>query len=82
MAVQNRGIRCYLSISLPCDKGCRSFSLDDGPNGGEALAHRVRVARQHRLDPMSRDLGQIGVVDSRCPQMRDVAVAALMGADV
>lgn len=31
---------------------------------------------------MADDLGQVGVVDSSGPKVRDVAMATLMGADV
>ena len=42
----------------------------------------MRIACQHRLDSMARDLGEIRVIDAGSSQVRDVAVAALMGADV
>lgn len=32
-------------------------SADGVPNARKAVAHRVRVTRQHRLDPMTGDLG-------------------------
>jgi hypothetical protein len=57
-------------------------SSDDVAHAVKALAHGMRVPRQHRLDAMPRDLGQIGVVDAGSPQVRDLAVAALVGADV
>jgi hypothetical protein len=40
------------------------------------------VSGNHRLDPMPGDLGQISVVDAGSPQVRDVAVAALVGSNV
>jgi len=40
------------------------------------------IARQHRLHSMAGYLGQVGIVDAGRPEMRDVAVPALMGADV
>lgn len=49
---------------------------------GETYSDRMRVSRQHRLDPVTYDLGQVGVVDANGTQVRDVAVAALMGTDV
>ena len=58
-------------------------------NCGQALAFRTAskplpvawvYLGEHRLHPMASDLGQVGVIDrSRSPQMRDVAVAALVG---
>jgi hypothetical protein len=42
----------------------------------------MRVSSQHRLDPMPCDLGEVGVFDAGGSQVRNVAVAALMGADV
>ena len=39
----------------------------------------MRVTRQHRLDPMAGNLGQIGVVYASGAEVRDVAVAALVG---
>lgn len=45
----------------------------------EALPHRMRVPRQHRLDAMSDDLDQVGVIDAGSPKVGDVAVAALVG---
>lgn len=47
-----------------------------------ATPDRVLIPRQHRLDPVPRNLGQVGVVDAGGSQMRDVAVTALVGADV
>jgi hypothetical protein len=51
-------------------------------NTPEALANGVRVAGQHRLDSMSNYLRQICVVDASSPKMRDIAMTALVGADV
>lgn len=45
-------------------------------------AYRVRVARQHRLYSVPRDLSEIRIVDPGGSQVRDIAVAALVGADV
>jgi len=42
----------------------------------------VRIAGEHRLDAVPSDLGQIGVVDAGGAEVGDVAVAALVGADV
>lgn len=42
----------------------------------------MRIPRQHRLDAVACDLGQVGVVNAGSSQVRDVAVAALVGADV
>lgn len=42
----------------------------------------MRIASQHRLDSMPGDLGKIRVIDAGNSQMRDVAMAALVGADV
>jgi hypothetical protein len=42
----------------------------------------MNVPRQHRLNPMTGNLSQIGIVDSCSAKVRDVAVAALVGADV
>jgi len=42
----------------------------------------MRIPRQHRLDAMASDLGKVGIVDAGSSQVRDVAVAALVGADV
>lgn len=42
----------------------------------------MRVPRQHCLDAVAGDLGQVGVVDACGAQVGDVGVAALMGADV
>lgn len=42
----------------------------------------MRVVRQHRLDPMPSDFSKIRVVDAGYSEMRDVAMAALMRADV
>jgi hypothetical protein len=42
----------------------------------------MRISRQHRLDTVASDLGQVGVVDAGGAEMGDVGVAALVGADV
>ena len=42
----------------------------------------MHIPRQHRLYAMSRNLGQITVIDAFGPQMRDVAVAALVRANI
>jgi len=51
-------------------------------NGREAATDRVRIPRQHGLDAVAGDLGQVGVVDAGGAEVGDVAVAALVGADV
>ena len=48
----------------------------------EIFAYSVRIAIQHRLYAVPRDLSQICVVDSSSPKVGDVAMAALVGADV
>jgi hypothetical protein len=48
----------------------------------EASSQRMRIAGQHRLYSVPRNLGQISIIDACSPHMRDVAVAALVGADV
>lgn len=48
----------------------------------EAFTHWMRVPRQHRLHAMPNDLRQVGVVDACGAEVGDVAVAALVGADV
>lgn len=55
---------------------------DSAPDCVEAIAFRMGVPRQHGRYLMAHNLGQIGIVDARSAQMRDVAVAALVGADV
>jgi hypothetical protein len=52
------------------------------PDSVEPIANRMRVPRQHRLDPVAGDLGQVGVVDACGAQVGDVGVAALVGTDV
>lgn len=42
----------------------------------------MRVPREHRLDPMASYLGEIGIIDAGGAKMGDVAVPALVGADV
>jgi hypothetical protein len=42
----------------------------------------MRVPRQHRLDSMSGKRRQISVVDGHGPELRDIGVVALLGADV
>ena len=42
----------------------------------------MRVSRQHRLDAVAGDLGQVGIIDAGSAEVGDVAVAALVGADV
>lgn len=44
--------------------------------------HRVRAPRQHRLDAVASDLGQVDVVDAGGAEVGYVGVAALVGADV
>lgn len=64
------------------DSDHRDSVVDSCPDGRETFANRMRIARQHGLDPMSGDLGQVSIVDSRSSQMSDVTVPALVGADV
>lgn len=46
-------------------------------------SNRMRISSQHGLDPMADDHGEVGVIDRRfCAQMGDVAVPALMRADI
>jgi hypothetical protein len=59
-----------------------AFSANGGPDISEAPANRMGISRQHRLDAMARDLGQIGVVDACSPHVRDVAVTALVGPNI
>ena len=47
-----------------------------------AGAGRVRIAGKHRLHPVPRDLRQVGIVDASGAKVGDIAVAALVGADV
>ena len=42
----------------------------------------MRISRQHRLNAVPGDLGQVGVVDAGGAEVGDVGVAALVGADV
>ena len=63
-------------------RSARRQSINCTTNETESLADRVRVSRQHRLDPMTGDLSQIGIVDAGSAEVGHVAVAALMGADV
>jgi hypothetical protein len=42
----------------------------------------MRIPSKHRLDAMTSYLGEIGIVDASSAEMGDVAVAALVGADV
>jgi hypothetical protein len=42
----------------------------------------MRIPRQHRLDAVANDLGQVGVVDAGGAEAGDVGVAALAGAYV
>lgn len=55
---------------------------DQPPHTSEASPQCVRIPRQHRLYSMSRYLSQVGIVDATNPQMRNVAVAALMRSNV
>ena len=55
---------------------------DDSAHCREAVSDCVRVSGKHRLDPMSGDLGEIGVVDSSRAHPGHVAMSALVGADV
>lgn len=60
----------------------RRRSGDLFPRPAKALPNRMGIPRQHRLDPVTRDLGEVGIVDADGAQVRDVAVAALVGAYV
>lgn len=40
------------------------------------------VSRQHRLNSVPNDLGEVRVVDPSDPQVRDVAVSALVGTKI
>jgi hypothetical protein len=56
---------------------------DNGrPNLGETLAHCVGVSGQHRLDTVTNYLGEVSVVDAGSAEVGDVAVAALVRADI
>src|SRR3954452_12739175 len=59
-----------------------SFLLDRNSHSSKALASCMRVSRQHRLDSLSSTVGEIGVIDAGSAQVRDVAMAALVGADI
>lgn len=48
----------------------------------ETPTQGMRIACQHRLDPMPCDLGKVGVIDAGGAEVGDVRVAALVGADV
>lgn len=48
----------------------------------EADSNCVRVSREHRLYAVPCNLGEVGIVYSGGAEMSDVAVAALVGADV
>jgi hypothetical protein len=58
------------------------WSADCNPYFSEAFSNRMGIAGQHRLDAVAGDLGKVGVVDAGSSQVRHIAVAALMGADV
>lgn len=62
----------------------RQFSdlTNSAPNPIEACSDRMRVAREHRLNSVSGNPSKVGVVDPGRPQARDIAVAALVRANV
>lgn len=57
-------------------------SVDCGTNRCKARSDGMRVLREHRLDPMPNDVGQIRVINPDTSHMGNVAVAALVGANV
>lgn len=57
-------------------------SANESPNHRGTCADWMRVSREHRLDPMPSHLGQIGVINACGVEVGDIAVAALVGADV
>lgn len=59
-----------------------SLSANRAADSLKTLPHCMRVSRQHRLDTVAGDFGQVGVVDAGGAEVGDVAVAALVGADV
>lgn len=52
---------------------------DRTADGIEAVAYRMRVSRQHRLDPVSCDLSEVGIVDASGAEVGDVAVGHSWG---
>jgi hypothetical protein len=48
----------------------------------EVGSKRVRIPSQHGLNPMTSDLGEVSIVHAGGAKVRDVAVPALLGADV
>ena len=56
--------------------------IDGLPNEREAMPDRMRISGQHGLDAMTHDLRKVCVYDTDDTQMRDIGVAALVGADV
>lgn len=62
--------------------GCTGKSANQTTHWLEACSNRMRISREHRLDAVPGNFGQVGVVDAGSAEVRDVRVAALMGADV
>ena len=83
-----RGVPLQIQDSFALGKKRRKYAVavrlrvNCLANDGETLSGRMRVTRQHHQHTMSGDLGQIGVVDAGGSQVGDVAVSALVGADV
>lgn len=64
-------------------QGATGLSLTNNvANSIEADSDGMGITRQHRLNTMASDLREICVVDAGSTKMRDVAVAALVRADV
>ena len=81
------GFHDYLKGSIFCSapeavRGTRWWLTDGLTYVLETFAHGMHVPSEHRLNTMTDDLGQIRVIDAGHPQVRDIAVAALVGADV
>ena len=58
------------------------FLANGNPDGRVAKTYGMRIARQHRLDTVSGNLSQVGIIDSYGPQMGDIGVATLVRADI
>jgi hypothetical protein len=58
------------------------FPTYDVSNFIVAFTNCMGVANQHRLDPMARNLCEVAIVEAGGMEMGDVAVAALVGADI
>ena len=55
---------------------------DQAPNGTRTVSGGVRVSGKHSHEAVAGDIREVGVVDPCGPQVRDVAVAALVGANI